>query len=89
MLDDLANRGDFSASVEPVFPVDLANRLNGHLLDRQISTQHDQPIDIPRIESLLGRPEALPLGINEVSPIRFLASGHSQGDRLAVTTGSA
>jgi hypothetical protein len=34
MLDDLANRGDFSASVEPVFRVDLANRLNGHLLDR-------------------------------------------------------
>lgn len=56
MLDDLADRGDLGSSVEPVLRVDLADRVNGHLLYGEISTQRDQAVDIPRIESPLGWP---------------------------------
>jgi len=59
VLGDLANCGYLGASIEPVRPLDFADRAHRDPFDRQIPAQRDEAIDIPCVEALLCRPEVI------------------------------
>src|SRR5918995_4611065 len=59
VVHDPPNRCTLELVVEPVDGVDLVDRCQLNVLDRQRATELDQPVDVPGIQALLSGPEVI------------------------------
>ncbi len=66
VIDDRSNGRTTESVVEPVDGVDLLDRVETDIHDRQLGRQLDKPVNVPSIKPISTRPEVvlLPHGIS-------------------------